>query len=184
MRARAKRRIAAARRARLRRGASARRATGSNARRPKRASATRSFAARRKPISSVSRKTRREGAFPAANQPRLLQSPARPRSRPALARAGGEEDEARRVPRRPALALPGQKVVVPTPRPARSGEQRNRGRLTVASATSGEEERTRSVASFRRRTQRLKSHGLQDQKEKIAREIVLPEAITIQELAG
>src|SRR5271165_6048597 len=103
----------------------------------------------------------------------------------ALARAvGGEEDEGRRVARRPALVLPGQKVVVPTPRPARGGEQRNRGRLTVASATAGEEERTRSVASFRRRTQRLKSHGAQDQKEKIAREIVLPEAITIQELAS
>ncbi|HEY1888400.1 MAG TPA: translation initiation factor IF-2 [Roseiarcus sp.] len=107
----------------------------------------------------------------------------------ALARApaaapGGEEEE-RRVIRRPALALPpGQKVVVPTPRPPRSGEQRNRGRLTVTSATSGEEERTRSVASFRRRTQRLKGHGAQDQKEKIARDIVLPEAITIQELAG
>ena len=40
------------------------------------------------------------------------------------------------------------------------------------------------MASFRRRTQRLKGHGLQDQKEKIAREIVLPEAITIQELAS
>jgi translation initiation factor IF-2 len=103
----------------------------------------------------------------------------------ALARApGGEEDEARRVVRRPALVLPVQKVVVPTPRPPRSGEQRNRGRLTVTSATSGEEERTRSVASFRRRTQRLKGHGAQDQKEKIAREIVLPEAITIQELAS
>src|SRR5271166_4997119 len=103
----------------------------------------------------------------------------------ALARAvGGEEDEGRRVARRPALVLPGQKVVVPTPRPARGGEQRNRGRLTVASATAGEEERTRSVASFRRRTQRLKSHGAQDQKEKIAREIVLPESITIQELAN
>ena len=104
----------------------------------------------------------------------------------ALARATvGEEDEGRRVvARRPALVLPGQKVVVPTPRPPRGGEQRNRGRLTVASATSGEEERTRSVASFRRRTQRLKSHGAQDQKEKIAREIVLPEAITIQELAS
>ena len=104
----------------------------------------------------------------------------------ALARApGGEEDEARRVVRRPALALPpGQKVVVPTPRPTRTGEQRNRGRLTVTSATSGEEERTRSVASFRRRTQRLKGHGAQEQKEKIAREIVLPEAITIQELAS
>jgi len=102
----------------------------------------------------------------------------------ALARSGGEEDEARRVIRRPALGLPGQKVIVPTPRPPRSGEQRNRGRLTVTSATSGEDERTRSVASFRRRTQRLKSHGGQDQKEKIARDIVLPEAITIQELAS
>ena len=103
----------------------------------------------------------------------------------ALARgaAGGEEEE-RRVIRRPALALPNQKVIVPTPRPPRTGEQRNRGRLTVTSATSGEEERTRSVASFRRRTQRLKGHGAQDQKEKIAREIVLPEAITIQELAS
>ena len=109
----------------------------------------------------------------------------------ALARApapapGGEDEEARRVViRRPALALPpGQKVVVPTPRPARTGEQRNRGRLTVTSATSGEEERTRSVAAFRRRTQRLRGHGAQEQKEKIAREIVLPEAITIQELAS
>jgi translation initiation factor IF-2 len=98
----------------------------------------------------------------------------------------GAEEEARRVVvRRPALALPpGQKVVVPTPRPARTGEQRNRGRLTVTSATSGEEERTRSVAAFRRRTQRLRGHGAQEQKEKIAREIVLPEAITIQELAS
>ena len=125
-------------------------------------------------------------------------SPSIPRVAPGRARrgpagsarpspcAGGEEEEARRVVvRRPALALPpGQKVVVPTPRPTRTGEQRNRGRLTVTSATSGEEERTRSVASFRRRTQRLKGHGAQEQKEKIAREIVLPEAITIQELAS
>ena len=106
----------------------------------------------------------------------------------ALARGpgapSGDEEEARRVIRRPALVLPNQKVVVPTPRPPRSGEQRNRGRLTVTSATSGEEERTRSVAAFRRRTQRLRGHGAQEQKEKIAREIVLPEAITIQELAS
>ncbi len=102
----------------------------------------------------------------------------------ALARAAGEEEETRRIVKRPALALPGQKVIVPTPRPPRGVEQRNRGRLTVTSATSGEEERTRSVAAFRRRTQRLKGHGAQDQKEKIAREIVLPEAITIQELAS
>ncbi len=120
-------------------------------------------------------------------------SPSIPRAAPtapgvglpgALARPAGEEEEARRVARRPSLVLPAQKVLVPTPRPPRGGEQRNRGRLTVTSATSGEEERTRSVAAFRRRTQRLKGHGAQDQKEKIAREIVLPEAITIQELAN
>ena len=98
---------------------------------------------------------------------------------------GGAEEERRVVVRRPALALPpGQKVVVPTPRPTRTGAERNRGRLTVTSATSGEDERTRSVAAFRRRTQRLRGHGAHDQKEKIAREIVLPEAITIQELAS
>ncbi len=127
----------------------------------------------------------------AGGEPAL--SPSVPRKSPALgvssvltgpARTGGEEDEAKRFPRRAALPLTPQKVVVPTPRPARSGQQRNRGRLTVASATSGEEERTRSVASFRRRTQRLKGHRALDHKEKIAREIVLPEAITIQELAS
>ncbi|MBV8439920.1 MAG: translation initiation factor IF-2, partial [Hyphomicrobiales bacterium] len=99
------------------------------------------------------------------------------------ARTIGEEET--RAARRSTLSpLVPQKVLVPTPRPARGGEQRNRGRLTVANATSIEEERTRSVASFRRRTQRLKGHGTQDQKEKISREIVLPEAITIQELAN
>jgi translation initiation factor IF-2 len=108
-------------------------------------------------------------------------------STPAAASAPakiGEEEEVKRFARRMGLPLTTQKIIVPTPRPTRTGEQRNRGRLTVASATSGEEERTRSVASFRRRTQRLKGHGAQDQKEKIAREIVLPEAITIQELAS
>src|ERR1700690_518001 len=106
-------------------------------------------------------------------------------ARSPAAAPGGAEEERRVVVRRPALALPpGQKVVVPTPRPTRTGAERNRGRLTVTSATSGEEERTRSVAAFRRRTQRLRGHGAQEQKEKIAREIVLPEAITIQELAS
>ena len=48
----------------------------------------------------------------------------------------------------------------------------------------GAEERTRSVASFRRRTQRLKGHQA-EQKEKIAREITCcRRPITIQELAN
>ncbi|HTZ68561.1 MAG TPA: translation initiation factor IF-2 [Roseiarcus sp.] len=121
---------------------------------------------------------------PSPSVPRAPQSAPAPGALAGAQARASEEDEARRVGRRSALSLPGQKVVALTPRPSRSGEQRNRGRLTVASATSGEEERTRSVASFRRRTQRLKGHGTLDHKEKIAREIVLPEAITIQELAS
>jgi translation initiation factor IF-2 len=102
-------------------------------------------------------------------------------SRPAPT---GEGEEAKRIIHRTTVITPAAKVMLPTPRPSRSGDQRNRGRLTVASATSGEEERTRSVAAFRRRTQRLKGHGAQEAKEKITREIVIPEAITIQELAN
>jgi translation initiation factor IF-2 len=72
----------------------------------------------------------------------------------------------------------------PRPTPSRGGEK-SRGRLTVTTATSGEgEERTRSVASFRRRVQRLKGFGQHEQKEKVLREVILPETITIQELAN
>ena len=71
------------------------------------------------------------------------------------------------------------------PAPSRGAEHKNRGRLTVSTATAvGDEERTRSVASFRRRMQRLKSFGVAEQKEKISREVILPETITIQELAN
>ena len=83
--------------------------------------------------------------------------------------------------RRPMLA---PKLSIPTPRPTRGAAQKDRGRLTVSSATSEEEERTRSVASFKRRVQRLTRGAYQEQKEKIQREVVLPETITIQELAN
>ena len=44
-----------------------------------------------------------------------------------------------------------------TPRPApRGGEQKQRGRLTVINALNADDVRERSVASFRRRTQRLR----------------------------
>ena len=44
--------------------------------------------------------------------------------------------------------------------------------------------RERSVASFRRRTQRLKGHAADEPKEKLIREVIIPETITIQELAN
>jgi translation initiation factor IF-2 len=44
--------------------------------------------------------------------------------------------------------------------------------------------RERSVASFRRRTQRLKGHASNEPKEKLVREVTIPEAISIQDLAN
>src|SRR5271168_4256248 len=127
------------------------------------------------PATSLGRKPGTMAAAPAAT----TSAPAAP-VRPAVV----EPNEVKRVIRRPAVSAPAGKVMLPTARPTRGSEQRNRGRLTVATATAAEDERTRSVAAFRRRTQRLKGHGQQESKEKIAREIVLPETITIQELAS
>ncbi|ATQ68376.1 translation initiation factor IF-2 [Methylosinus trichosporium] len=98
--------------------------------------------------------------------------------------AGENADAKRLVARRPAGVIAVKAPTPPRPTPSRGGAQKDRGRLTVSTATSEEEERTRSVAAFRRRTQRLKSFGQAEQKEKIAREVILPETITIQELAN
>ncbi|MFL1875765.1 translation initiation factor IF-2, partial [Hansschlegelia beijingensis] len=66
---------------------------------------------------------------------------------------------------------------------ARTAPTKERGRLTITTATgSSGEDRTRSVASYRRRVQRMK--GVQEPKEKLAREVTLPETITVQELAN
>ncbi|MBZ6077062.1 translation initiation factor IF-2 [Microvirga puerhi] len=102
---------------------------------------------------------------------------------PVAARAVEVDDEdGPRTVRRPGTAA--KPAAVPKTPKAAPGEERRRGRLTLATATSGEDERTRSVASFRRRTQRLTGHRQMEQKEKIAREVTIPETITIQELAN
>ena len=99
---------------------------------------------------------------------------------PATPRPANEEEDTKRIIRRPGMPT---KVVLPA-RPTRVGPQKDRGRLTVSTATGDTaEERTRSVAAFRRRTQRLKGHQV-EQKDKLSREIILPETITIQELAN
>lgn len=113
-------------------------------------------------------------AAPAPGAPRL--GTAAPR--PALE---AEEEEAAK-PRRPGAPGPARPVVAP--KPTRSGPPKQRGRLTLVTAMTADEVRERSVASFRRRTQRLKGHHADEAKEKITREVVIPETITIQELAN
>jgi len=86
------------------------------------------------------------------------------------------------APRRP--AVPAAAPVPPRPAPSRGGFK-DRGRLTVTTATAGgDEERMRSHASYVRRNQRLMKGRVAEPKEKITREVILPETITIQELAN
>ncbi len=105
-------------------------------------------------------------------------------ARPAAGRGAQtneDESETKRVIRRPGMPL---KIITPPKTPKGPGGDRNRGRLTIANATAGEDERTRSVASFRRRQQRMSGRGQVEQKEKLSREVTIPETITIQELAN
>jgi len=71
-----------------------------------------------------------------------------------------------------------------TPTPRRGDERRVRGRLTITNALD-EEQRQRSLASLKRHRERQKKQVTGPQStQKIAREVVVPEVITIQELAN
>ncbi|GAB2177551.1 translation initiation factor IF-2 [Dongia sp. agr-C8] len=97
-------------------------------------------------------------------------------------------EEADDAPRR-RVAGPGRPAVAPKPAPTRTrGDERRRGaKLTVVQALDAEtSERTRSVAAFRRRTEKEKRALMQDQGAalKVVRDVIVPEAITVQELAN
>ena len=70
-------------------------------------------------------------------------------------------------------------------RSARRGEGRVKGRLTITNALN-EDQRERSLASLKRKREREKSKaaGVQAPREKIVREVTIPETVTIQELAN
>jgi len=82
----------------------------------------------------------------------------------------------RRAPARPEIARPA--------RPTKGEEDRRRGKLTLNAALSDEDARSRSLSSMRRRQEKFKRALHQEPREKISREVVLPETITIQELAS
>jgi len=119
-------------------------------------------------------------AEPAITRPtRQAPSTATPRSRP-------DDGEARPAFRRPGgfAGGPPRGAPVPAPKTPKVGEK-PRGRLTLSTATGGDDERTRSVAAFRRRVQRMTGHRASDAaKERVMREVIIPETITIQELAN
>ncbi|MPZ38214.1 MAG: translation initiation factor IF-2 [Rhizobiales bacterium] len=102
---------------------------------------------------------------------------ARPGVRPVV--TPEEDDEAPRA-RRPGAGRP-----VLAPKPTRTVvQQKPRGRLTVVTAFKADEEPEHSVAAFKRRIQRRKKEMVAEPKEKLVREVTIPEVITIQELAN
>src|SRR6202045_2589126 len=123
-------------------------------------------------------------ARPAATAARPATTPARPAipvaRAPGIAADASDEDEGHRQVRR---GGPGRPVVAPKPT-AKPAPHKQRGRLTLVTALNADDVRERSIASFRRRTQRLKGHQSNEPKEKLIREVIIPEAINIQELAN
>ena len=120
-------------------------------------------------------------------------TPATEPMKPATNRAGvtpvkRTHDEEETAPRRTFAGAVKREIKAPVPaRPTKTAEaDKRRGRLSVGNALNEDDERARSVAAFRRRTERLKkqTHGFQMPTEKVSREVIIPEAITIQELAN
>ena len=103
---------------------------------------------------------------------------------PGPAKRALDDEEA---PRRSGPGVIKREVKAPVPaRPTKGADDKRRGRLSVGNALNEDDERARSVAAFRRRTERLKkqTQGFQMPTEKVSREVTIPEAITIQELAN
>ncbi len=121
-------------------------------------------------------------------KPREIDIPGPPRAKPeaeapakrtgrAVAVEVSDEDESRGPQK-------GRKPGTRTP-VVKADERRERVKLTINNAFD-EKQRERSLASLKRKRERekLKAMGIPQNREKIVREVVIPEVITIQELAN
>ena len=140
----------------------------------------------------------------AAGVPASVEPPAQARTavRPAVtpapnaetlrlrARTDEEGDGVRRpgAPlRRPGAAVPAKRPQVPLPKKG-AVDLRRGGRIDVQAAIEGEDEKTRSLASVRRQRERERRQAelerLRADGVRHVRDVVLPETITVQELAN
>ncbi len=121
------------------------------------------------------------GAAPATPTETLRLKPARP----------GEDDDDSRPIRRPGMApggLAARKPPVAAPKKVVDDRRNRSGRIDVQAAIEGEDDKVRSMASVRRQRERERRQAelelLRSDGVKVVREVVLPDAITVQELAN
>ncbi|MSO74994.1 MAG: translation initiation factor IF-2 [Alphaproteobacteria bacterium] len=154
---------------------------------------------RRKAEDDSRRRAEEEAARRLAPTPGIGETPLAPipgmpvvPSRPALAVTPGaavpvlvdDDDEAGRARRKGEV-----RAKAPVVRRDRDAGRRGSARITVVQALHAEEgiERARSVAAFRRqreRERRLQMDAAAEEKQAIVREVVVPETITVQDLAS
>jgi translation initiation factor IF-2 len=139
-------------------------------------------AARARIEDEAKRKSEEEAKKIAADEEAKRRKAAEESGRTAAAKLGpaaAEEEEARH--RRP--GLPPKRPVVA---PRRDEPRRRQGKMTLNQALSGDEQiRVRSLAAMRRRAEKERRGMVQQgPAAKIVRDVVVPEAITVQELAN
>ncbi|HEX3753923.1 MAG TPA: translation initiation factor IF-2 [Rhizomicrobium sp.] len=140
-------------------------------------------AAEKRKIEEEARKATDELAKKRAEQEaarRLEVKPAETPAEPGRRRLENEEEE-----EAPAKKIGGKLVPAKTPAPKKAEGERRRGKLTVTRALEGDDERMRSVASYRRHLQRVnKGHQQQPAGPAGPRDITIPETIAVSELAN
>jgi translation initiation factor IF-2 len=106
------------------------------------------------------------------------------RLRPGGARPLEDDDDARPV-RRAGVGAPARKPTVILPK---KGDTRRAGRIDVQAAIEGEDERVRSLASVRRQRERERRQAdlerLRSDQVRVVRDVILPDQISVQELAN
>ncbi len=98
-----------------------------------------------------------------------------------------EEEDARQARRPGPGGVPARKPPVVAPKKG-VDDRRRAGRIDVQAAIEGEDDRVRSLASVRRQRERERRQAelerLRSDQVKVVRDVILPEQITVQELAN
>jgi translation initiation factor IF-2 len=121
---------------------------------------------------------------PAPSLAEAAPGPGKPLPQSQLRRPGQSGDDDDRRGSSPTAARRGTpaKPDARAPKVVKTEDDRRRGKLTISSNLE-DEGRSRSLSAMRRRQEKFKRSQMQETREKISREVTVPETITLQELA-